>query len=583
MYFRIDELVVRNLCTYGNSETRFKFSEGLSLITAKNGSGKSAFFLDGLCYNLYGKPYRDIKIAELVNRKNKKGLFTEGVYWLDKDNKIRILRSPQKLEIYKNDDKEPMKTSSSKLLDQEEINKMIGIDHHIFKLVLAVAASSNEPFLSLGLPKKREVMESIFSIKIFGEMLKKARGRLNSYKTEKTILQNSLKIQESNLISSKSNLDKLTKTVADFEENKKNELDNLISRENNFIKSLEKTTKELSEIDLSKIETDPTDYNKKLIDLSTSIQIEEKSSKEKKQHIKLLQKANVCVFCNSELTEEHKNLEIQKLETAIKDSETKITKIKKQIENLNLKIKTQKEQKNLWNETFQKQQTLSFTQSSLESDIKNINLQKKTIQEREIKIDLEAIRAEHISKVNAYKFDKESFDNVSKSVSNYEIVSKVLSEEGIKSYFFKRLIPILNKKINEYLNIFDLPFTINFNQAMEECISEIGSNEKNISYNTFSEGEKKRMDIAILLSFISTMKLISNWNCNVLIFDEILDSATDTEGLEKLLGSIKEMTLNDNQLCTYVISHREAFQDLYTNVIKIKKVNGFSKIEVSNG
>ena len=583
MYLKIDELIVKNLCTYGNSETRFKFSEGLSLITAKNGSGKSAFFLDGLCYNLYGKPYRDIKIAELVNRKNKKGLYTEGVYYLDKDNKIRIVRSQQKLEIFKNDDKEPMKTSSSKLLDQEEINKMIGIDHHIFKLVLAVAASSNEPFLSLGLPKKREVMESIFSIKIFGEMLKKARTKLNGYKTEKTILQNSLKTQESNLISSKNNLDKLTKTVSDFEENKKNELNELEIKKENSLQKLEKVKIEISKIDLSKIELDSTDYNKKLIDLSTSIQVEEKGIKEKKQHTKLLQKANVCVFCNSELTEEHKNQEITKLENAIKDSETKITKIKKQIENLNTKIKTQKENQKLFNDTNFKLQTLTFTESSIESDISHIEHQKKILNNRVLDIDLDIIRSEHVSKVNVYKNDKETFDDISKKVSNYETVSKVLSEEGIKSYFFKRLIPILNKKINEYLNIFDLPISINFNQAMEESISEIGSNEKNISYNTFSEGEKKRIDIAILLSFISTMKLISNWNCNVLIFDEILDSATDSEGLEKLLGSIKEMTLNDNQLCTYVISHREVFQDIYTNVIKIKKVNGFSKIEVSNG
>ena len=174
---------------------------------------------------------------------------------------------------------------------------------------------------------------------------------------------------------------------------------------------------------------------------------------------------------------------------------------------------------------------MTFTQSSIESDLSHIEHQKKIIENRVLDIDLDAIKTEHVSKVNIYKNDKETFDDISKKVSNYEIVSKVLSEEGIKSYFFKRLIPILNKKINEYLNIFDLPISINFNSAMEESISEIGSNEKNISYNTFSEGEKKRIDIAILLSFISTMKMISNWNCNVLIFDEILDSATDSDGL----------------------------------------------------
>jgi DNA repair exonuclease SbcCD ATPase subunit len=160
----------------------------------------------------------------------------------------------------------------------------------------------------------------------------------------------------------------------------------------------------------------------------------------------------------------------------------------------------------------------------------------------------------------------------------------MLSEEGIKSYFFKRLVPLLNAKINEQLNNFDLPVVINFNENMEESIDEIGSAEKGISYNSFSEGEKKRIDIAILLSFINTMKTISNWNCNLLVFDEILDSATDADGLEKLLGSIKEITLKDSNICSYVVSHRESMQDLYDRIIEIKKVNGFSKVEVkTNG
>jgi Fe-S cluster assembly ATPase SufC len=97
----------------------------------------------------------------------------------------------------------------------------------------------------------------------------------------------------------------------------------------------------------------------------------------------------------------------------------------------------------------------------------------------------------------------------------------------------------------------------------------------------FSEGEKKRIDIAILLSFIGVTKSISNWNCNILVFDEILDSATDIDGLEKLLTSIKEMSINDPKLCSYVISHRDAFQDIYTGIVRIHKVGGFSKIEIS--
>ena len=212
--------------------------------------------------------------------------------------------------------------------------------------------------------------------------------------------------------------------------------------------------------------------------------------------------------------------------------------------------------------------------------IRTIENQIQKVNDRTLNLDTSSMKIEYESKIETYKNDSNELMKLNEEYKNYEIVSKLLAEDGIKSYFFKMLIPILNAKINEYLNIFDLPVTINFDETMKDSISIIGTSETNLNYMGFSEGEKKRIDIAILLSFISVTKIISNWNCNILIFDEILDSATDTEGLEKLLSSIKEMTIKENNLCTYVISHREAYQDIYDNILTVKKVNGFSKIEL---
>lgn len=133
-------------------------------------------------------------------------------------------------------------------------------------------------------------------------------------------------------------------------------------------------------------------------------------------------------------------------------------------------------------------------------------------------------------------------------------------------------------KINEYLDMFEIPIKVEFDDGLYETISITGTSEKNINYLSFSEGEKKRIDVAILLSFIDTTKIVSNWNCNLLYFDEILDNATDNEGLDKLLTAIKEMTLKDSRLCSYIISHREATSEHFDRKITIKKVVGFSKI-----
>lgn len=582
MYFKVGELAVKNFCSYGNAEMRFSYKEGLNLITAKNGGGKSAFFLDALCYNLYGKPYRDIKISELTNRKNKKGMYTEGIYFPDSTTKIKIVRTPQKLEIFKNDSVEPMKSSSSKLIDQEEINSLIGIDHQIFKLIIAVATNTNEPFLSLGLPKKREVMESIFSIKIFGEMLKKARTKLISLKTEKTIIQNNLKTQESSLISSKKQLDEIEKSIKEFETNKENEVSELLSRKETLQNSIEQLEKEIfaTKERLNSIILDEVDYNSKLVSLESSIKIEENTIKEKKNILKFLEKNAQCPLCNHELTDDHKQKEISNINSIIEKSQKKIETNKKSLITLSEKISKQKNTKNSYDNLNTQISMNTMKKSNSEKSLKEFDNQIQSVQSRVLNIDLESLKSDYSTKINIYRKDADSLEKINNDLKKYEIVVKMFSEDGIKSYFLKRLIPILNKMINEYLSKFDIPIMVNFDATMQESISIIGSSEKDISYNSFSEGEKKRIDIAILLSFIDTMKKISNWNCNLLIFDEILDSATDSDGLEKLLTSIKDMTLNDNQLCAYVISHREAFQDLYTSVVTVKKAGGFSKIEV---
>ena len=581
MYLKANYLIIKNFLSYGNTETRFDFESGFSLVHAKNGGGKSTLFLDAVSYNLYGKPYRDIKIAELVNRKNVKGLYTEGSYTIDSDT-YRIVRTyaPQRLEIYKNDDPKPLESASSKKLDQEEISTLIGISHDIFKLVIAIATSTNPPFLSLGLPEKRKVMESIFSINIFGEMLSKARKSLNTKKTEKTIYQNNVKNLESLLKTLNSQIKEIENSTRDFDSKKKEEIESLEARKKNIKKEIKELSEKLKEMLSVKIELDLNDYVSEQIKVDSEIKLNESKIKENKTQIKFLEKNTECPLCKHELTEEHKKEELEKLNKANLSLQKKIDKDRVKLSEILLKITKQKEIKKISEDTNSNVSMTNLKIKNLEKNQKDIEEQIKKVEERTFNLDSTNIKKEFEEKTKIYKEYSEKNDSLTTELKKLEIVIKMLSEDGIKSYFFKHLVPLLNAKINEQLNIFDLPVMINFNENMEESIDIVGSSEKGVSYMSFSEGEKKRIDIAILLSFISTMKTISNWNCNLLVFDEILDSATDADGLEKLLGSIKEISLKDSNVCSYVISHRETMQDLYDRIIEIKKVNGFSKIEV---
>jgi hypothetical protein len=145
-------------------------------------------------------------------------------------------------------------------------------------------------------------------------------------------------------------------------------------------------------------------------------------------------------------------------------------------------------------------------------------------------------------------------------------------------------------KVNEYIKLFELPVIIHFDELMNEKITNLENLRSEISYYAYSEGEKKRIDMSILLSFISITKIISNWNCNLLIIDELLDSAIDEAGLEKLVGSLKNMSQDSKDLSIYIISHRlqQDYNTQFKKVLNIQKTNnGFSEIiptkEVTNG
>ena len=168
-------------------------------------------------------------------------------------------------------------------------------------------------------------------------------------------------------------------------------------------------------------------------------------------------------------------------------------------------------------------------------------------------------------------------DNLHNDIDIKTNMIDILSETGVKSHFIKKLLPILNKKVNEYFDSFEMPFIFKFNESLEEEILALDGNST--SYFACSEGEKKRVDISILLSFIDTIKEISNFDCNLLFFDELLDSAVDSENLGLIVNAIKEMTIKKPELGIYVISHR-SHSGIWDNIIEINKRNEFSEIKI---
>lgn len=566
----------RNLMSYGNSMTEFKFDTGLSLISAKNGSGKTTL-LEALSFNWYGKPYRDIKLAELVNRKNKKNLYTEtefeneGITY----NIIRTL-SPAKLIIKKNG--EVMENLSAKKLDQEEINKILGIDHNIFKMIIALSVNYNKPFLSMSTSAKRDTVESIFNIKVFGEMLSRLKKRNSIVKNDNILSDGVLRTLENSITALRKQITDIENSIGDVDKENYIEIcsfNDKISEANTNIDALELKAKSIKkEIGLIHI----NDVSDQLMESKINIGTLSNKMSELNEQLSFFDAHDSCPLCSVAMTTEHKENELEKINKSISSFKEKLESVKLEREVLlDVQIRNTESKEKIDS----LKNSLYETIQDAKSEANNISFYKDQIaslSKRKLSIDTTSITEEYNSQVEEYKKVSKVSSELKETLIVNEYIFKVLSEDGIKSYFFRKLVPILNKKINEHLTSFELPVIISFDEYMVERIDIPLSNDKDVSYMSFSEGEKKRIDVAILLSFIETTKILSNWNCNVIMFDEVLDNATDSEGLDKLLSSIKDLTIKDPKLCSYIISHREGDSEVYDRKITIKKVAGFSKI-----
>jgi len=594
MIVKFRELTFQNILSFGATPTTINFENGVNLISGKNGSGKSAI-LDALSFCLFGQPYRKIKIKELINRRNKRNLKVTCDFVVDDKDQYTITRCmyPDNIEILKNGGE--LELLSSKRLNQDEIDNIVGINYQMFKQVISLAVNYNKPFLSLSLHEKREIIEQIFNIVVFGQMLKMLKKSNVEIKTKNEINNRSIALVEQHLRSLRKRVVELTEAQNNFQDNKEKDLQSNDDRIRQFLSEKIQIDEELENLSSA---MDATNFNEDVLKESKKRRDEViKRINEHEYAIKNATKMQgslndntVCPYCKSEITPEHKEIELKKIKEEFLRRNQSIKELKVERRTLEQEISR--------HETWLKEiNDYSFKRDGLQSKLEMIDRElslaegrRNEIIEREIDFNLNRVTEEFEEKKEEYKVLWNDTKSTEKSLKNNDIVQSILSESGIKAYFFKKLIPILNSKINEYIKLFELPVILQFDEFMNENITNLENLRNQISYYAYSEGEKKRIDMSILLSFINITKTISNWNCNLLMIDELLDSAIDEGGLEKMVGSLKNMAYDSHELCIYIISHRlqQDYNSQFKNCLNIhKNGNNFSEIEptkeVTNG
>ena len=582
MFVQFNKLRFKNILSYGNNFTEIDFSNGINLIRAPNGSGKSTI-LDALNFVLFGKPFRNIKLNRLINRINEKNLVTEIEFNIGFD-KWKIVRGlkPTIFEIYKND--QVLDKLSSKKLNQAEIDKLLGINQKLFKNIVGVAVTNNKPFLSMPIWEKRELIENIFNIDVLAEMSKEVKRRKTLEQSEEK-----LKITESSALEKQINDNKkyisdMTQYIANFNTNNENDKANIVARidELNKIilknqKNIKVATDKIIELqEKTKVEPDTNAYSKTIKSLGVS----ENEKKRIQKTLDQLKDNPLCPMCGSELSGEHAKKHIKELTEEIdRLTNTVIPKLKSE-EDAYKALKKEYDAniamiRNI--EMRKSQEELSLNNSNCE--INQCNKKLEEIDKRQCPFNLD----EYKEKV---KILNEQLDELKKVITGLthqieidkELID-ILGDDGIKVYFFRKLIPILNQNINSYLKKFELPICLEFDEQMQETII---NGRSDMEYDQFSGGEKTRIDMSVLLSFFNISRIISNWSCNLLFIDEILDGGIDKNGIEQFLATLYNIVSdNEKKLGIYLVSHKIDDVKIEINkTIEIKKKGLFSEIEV---
>jgi DNA repair exonuclease SbcCD ATPase subunit len=559
-----------NLLSTGNAFTEVSLNAHKStLIVGQNGAGKSTI-LDALSFVLYGKPFRKINKPQLINTINGKNCVVEVEFDVGK-KKYKVIRGikPNIFEIYHNGE---MINQSADVKDYQEMleKTILKLNHKSFNQIVILGSASFVPFMQLPAAHRREIIEDLLDIQIFSVMNSLLKDKIatnrssitdNKYKLEMVI--DKIDIHKKHLEAQK--VDN-TQLIAD-KQAKITKLTNDVSK---IKKNLEAYNKEIEELRTKLINKDK--LSAKQTKLQTlQRQIGERVKKTTKE-IDFFTEHDTCPTCNQDISQEFKDNMIgdrTKQQTQLVDGLNKLqeelsivvesmqefAEINDSIVELNKNVAVSNNNAKFSNEAIQELQIEVTALQEKTMNIENNSAEIKTLLEDQNALGLAKIELEE-----------------EKSV--YDVASVLLKDSGIKTKIIKQYIPVINKLINKYLASMDFFVNFELDENFEEKIKSRFRDE--FSYASFSEGEKARLDLALLFTWRSIAKLRNSASTNLLILDEVFDGSLDNTGNDELLGILQALTQGNN---VFVISHKtDAYLDKFDKVLKFEKHKNFSRI-----
>ena len=562
-----EEIKWKNFLSTGNQWTEIDFQKHqTNMVIGKNGAGKSTM-LDALTFVLFNKPFRKINKGQLVNTSNERDCLVEIKFSVNnRDYLVRRGIKPNIFDIEVNGNalhREADDRSNQKILEEN----ILKVNYKSFTQIVILGSSNFVPFMQLSGSNRREVIEDLLDIRIFSAMNNLIKDKIRGQKEEIR----SLDLKKDNI------KDKMTMQknfIKELEDRGKNNITNSKNKINTLIAETEKCVSSNESIqdnvsNLTKKQEKMTGANAKLKKLNNlKGKISNKVSTITKEH-KFFTDNTVCPTCSQDIEESFRLNRISDAQNKAKELQSGYQELKdaiqKEEDREHLFTKLSKEITKLNNDISQNNTRISLNQRQvrdLESEIQTITEQFKNRNTEHEKLETFKVSLQETT---------EKLLERKQEVSHYDFAYSLLKDDGVKTKIIKKYLPFINQQVNRYLHLMD--FYINF--TLDEEFSETVKSpiHEDFSYSSFSEGEKMRIDLALLFTWREVARVKNSVNTNLLIMDEVFDSSLDGFGTDEFLKIIRYVIKGAN---VFVISHKTELNDKFQSVLTFDKVKGFS-------
>ena len=559
----IQRVKYKNLLASGDSPTKIDFTRNnVTVVTGNSGSGKSTI-TEALCYALYGRSLRKIPKNKLVNRKNGKALEVEVDFMVNNTQyKVKRTVKPDTFDIIC--DGQLLNQDSSSRDYQAQLDMILGMNFNMFLQTVIISKTKYTPFVQLDSSARRAYVESVLNLNIFGDMLKLHSKNVNDLKTLTVEKLGVYRNNRQQVETAELNVTRLANLINSTQQQKVAELEQEINTAQQQLDSV--TAKYITESSLIVNIQDPNPKLSKLNNIKQ--QVDTKIGTYSEQLTTMLTDKK-CYACGQVISDTDKNEHVKEIEVKIEKHKEMLPRILSDIavEQSNLvKYAENTKQQNIVND-------LEYKMNSLKQDILRLQQKVKTATATVDYTVVDDAKTELVNYRNKLQVVESEYHEILKTKEHYDIVTDALKDSGIKTVVVQKYLPLINHVINQNLSNFGFFVNFELDSTFTETIKLNGVHQ--LEYYGFSEGEKLRIDMSILMAWREITQMYTNMSCNLLIFDEMADASLDYEG-SNVLSSLLATLENSN---VFVITHTpEKLENIARSAIKFEKVNGYSHI-----